>query len=410
MTSINPRIRPAHPRRRALLAAAALGATALVLPATIPPEAAATESTLHAAAQVRGRYFGTAISPGRLTDPAYGPIAEREFGMVTPEWDMKADHLQPRQGEFDFAAADRAVEWAQRTGKRVRGSALVWHSQQPGWMQSLRGPALRAAVREHIIAVTTHYRGQIYAWDVVNEAWADGARGVRRDSNLQLTGNDWVEVAFQTARSVDPGARLCYNDYWIEDWPQAKTQAVYGMVRDFKTRGVPIDCVGFQAHFDPLHPVPTSFRHTLQQFAALGVDVQLTELDIAQAPPAGYAQVVEACLTVPRCTGISVSQIRDSDSWRASQTPLLFDRNGTPKPAYLATLSALGGALDDGYGPSPTPTAPSPSSPAPSPSSPVPSPPSSGAPVPASSTPSPGTPLQAPSAPAVQPSAPEPLD
>ncbi|MGW1603963.1 non-reducing end alpha-L-arabinofuranosidase family hydrolase, partial [Streptomyces eurythermus] len=132
------------------------------------------------------------------------------------------------------------------------------------------------------------------------------------------------------------------NDYNIENWSDAKTQAVYRMVRDFKSRGVPIDCVGFQSHFGTSGP-PSSFQNTLANFAALGVDVQITELDIAQAPATAYANTVKACKNVARCTGITVWGIRDSDSWRSGENPLLFDGAGNKKAAYGAVLSALGG-------------------------------------------------------------------
>ena len=118
---------------------------------------------------------------------------------------------------------------------------------------------------------------------MVNEAFADGSSGARRDSNLQRTGNDWIEAAFRAARAADPGAKLCYNDYNTDNWTAAKTQAVYRMVQDFKNRGVPIDCVGLQSHFTGGSSYPSNYRTTLSSFAALGVDVQITELDITNA-------------------------------------------------------------------------------------------------------------------------------
>ena len=199
----------------------------------------------------------------------------------------------------------------------------------------------------HVTQVATHYKGKIYAWDVVNEAFADGGSGARRDSNLQRTGNDWIEAAFRAARAADPGAKLCYNDY-NTDGQNAKSNAVYAMVQDFKARGVPIDCVGFQSHFNSASPrCPSDYQANLQRFADLGVDVQITELDIEGSGTAqadSYARVVQACLAVTRCTGITVWGIRDTDSWRASGTPLLFDGSGNKKAAYTSTLNALNAA------------------------------------------------------------------
>jgi endo-1,4-beta-xylanase len=222
----------------------------------------------------------------------------------------------------------------------------------------------------HITNVATHYKGKIYAWDVVNEAFADGGGGGRRDSNLQRTGNDWIEVAFRTARAADPGAKLCYNDY-NTDGQNAKSNAVYAMVQDFKSRGVPIDCVGFQSHFNSASPVPGDYQANLQRFANLGVDVQITELDIEGSGTTqanNFGTVVSACMAVTRCTGITVWGIRDTDSWRASGTPLLFDGNGNKKASYTSTLNAL----NSGSGTGSTPPVSTPASPPSSPSSPPP--------------------------------------
>ncbi|MGW5763803.1 endo-1,4-beta-xylanase [Streptomyces tendae] len=329
-------------KARGLLLALVVGvlgtATALVA-----PPAHAAESTLGAAAAQSGRYFGTAIASGKLGDSAYTSIAAREFNMVTAENEMKIDATEPQRGQFNFSAADRVYNWAVQNGKQVRGHTLAWHSQQPGWMQSLSGSALRQAMIDHINGVMAHYKGKIVQWDVVNEAFADGSSGARRDSNLQRTGNDWIEVAFRTARAADPSAKLCYNDYNVENWTWAKTQAMYNMVRDFKSRGVPIDCVGFQSHFNSGSPYDSNFRTTLQNFAALGVDVAITELDIQGAPASTYAAVTNDCLAVSRCLGITVWGVRDSDSWRSEQTPLLFNNNGSKKAAYTAVLDTLNG-------------------------------------------------------------------
>ncbi|MEU4402033.1 endo-1,4-beta-xylanase [Micromonospora orduensis] len=334
-------IRPrAGSRARTAAVLAAAGLLAVTAAAFLPGTASAG-TTLGASAAEKGRYFGTAVAASRLSDSTYTTILNREFNMVTPENEMKIDATEPQQGRFSYGSAEQIVNHARSRGMQVRGHTLAWHSQQPGWMQSMSGSALRQAMLNHVTQVATHFRGQIYAWDVVNEAFADGSSGARRDSNLQRTGNDWIEAAFRAARAADPGAKLCYNDYNTDNWTHAKTQAVYSMVRDFKSRGVPIDCVGFQSHFNNDSPYVSNYRTTLSSFAALGVDVQVTELDIQGAPAATYRSVVEDCLAVARCNGITVWGIRDSDSWRASQTPLLFTSSGAKKAAYDAVLAAL---------------------------------------------------------------------
>ncbi|MFF3902419.1 endo-1,4-beta-xylanase [[Kitasatospora] papulosa] len=337
---------PKAPIRRKihdLLLALLVGSLGVVAALVVPPSAHAAESTLGAAAKQSGRYFGTAIASGKLGDSAYTTIAGREFNMVTAENEMKIDATEPQRGQFNFSSADRVYNWAVQNGKQVRGHTLAWHSQQPGWMQNLSGSALRQAMTDHINGVMAHYKGKIVQWDVVNEAFADGSSGARRDSNLQQSGNDWIEVAFRAARAADPAAKLCYNDYNVENWTWAKTQAMYSMVRDFKQRGVPIDCVGFQAHFNSGSPYNSNFRTTLQNFAALGVDVAVTELDIQGASASTYANVTNDCLAVPRCLGITVWGVRDTDSWRSQDTPLLFNGDGSKKAAYTTVLAALNG-------------------------------------------------------------------
>ncbi|WP_246636866.1 endo-1,4-beta-xylanase [Actinoplanes hulinensis] len=319
---------------------------------TVMPSADAAESTLGAAAAQSGRYFGTAIAAGRLSNSTYTTIAGREFNMVTAENEMKPDATQPQRGQFSFSSGDQIYNWATQRGMKVRGHTLAWHAQQPGWMQSLSGSTLRQAMIDHINGVMAHYKGKLAAWDVVNEAFNED--GSRRQSNLQGTGNDWIEVAFRTARNADPSVKLCYNDYNIENWSYGKTQGVYNMIRDFKSRGVPIDCVGLQTHFTGGSSLPGNFQTTLSSFAALGVDVTLTEVDVTNASTSQYAGLTQACLNVPRCIGITVWGVRDSDSWRASENPLLFDGNGNKKAAYTSVLNALNGA-----GPNPSSPAPS---------------------------------------------------
>ncbi|MFD9484946.1 non-reducing end alpha-L-arabinofuranosidase family hydrolase [Streptomyces sp. NPDC059991] len=327
-------------RRRTLtigLSAAAVVAGVVTL---LPSSAGA--ASLGTQAAPSGRYFGTAVAAGRLGDSTYAAISDREFNMITPENEMKWDAIEPSRGNFNFGPADQIVSHAMAHGQRMRGHTTVWHSQLPSWVSSIRDAnTLRSVMNNHITTEMTHYKGKIYAWDVVNEAFADGGSGQHRSSVFQnVLGNGFIEEAFRTARTADSSAKLCYNDYNIENWSDAKTQGVYSMVKDFKSRGVPIDCVGFQSHFGTGGP-PSSFQTTLSKFAALGVDVQITELDIAQASSTNYANAVGACLSVARCTGITVWGIRDSDSWRSGESPLLFDKNGNPKAAYTAVMNAL---------------------------------------------------------------------
>ncbi|MFE9899278.1 endo-1,4-beta-xylanase [Streptomyces achromogenes] len=332
------------PRRTAGAVTTALLAATMVT--ALSHSATAAEDTLGSAAAAKGRYFGTAVAANHLGESAYAGTLDREFNAVTPENEMKWDATEPTRNTFTFGAADQIAAHAQSQGMKLRGHTLVWHSQLPSWVSGLGASDLRTAMNNHITQVMQHYKGKIYAWDVVNEAFQDGISGARRSSPFQdKLGNGFIEEAFRTARAADPDAKLCYNDY-NTDGVNAKSNAVYAMVKDFKARGVPIDCVGFQSHFNSASPVPSDYQANLQRFADLGVDVQITELDIegsGTAQAGNYANVVKACLAVTRCTGITVWGITDKYSWRSSGTPLLFDSNYAAKPAYTAVLTTLGG-------------------------------------------------------------------
>src|SRR5689334_13154026 len=214
-------------RSVALVPIIATVATAVIGATLIAPPAANAATTLGAAAQQSGRYFGTAVAAGRLGDSTYVGILNREFDMVTAENEMKMDATEPNQNQFSYSNGDRIVNHARNQGKRVRGHALAWHSQQPGWMQGMEGRSLRSAMLNHVTQVATYYKGKISAWEVVNEAFADGSSGARRESNPRRSGNDWIEAASRAARAGDPGATLCYNAYPADGWSEANAQGVF---------------------------------------------------------------------------------------------------------------------------------------------------------------------------------------
>jgi endo-1,4-beta-xylanase len=329
---------------------------------------ASAATTLGSAAAAKGRVFGAAVEANLLGTTPYTTVFDREFTGTTPGNEMKWQTTEPSQGSFNFAPADAIVAHAQAHNMKIRGHTLVWYSQLASWVNNITSSsALLAAMNNHITTEMTHYKGEIWYWDVVNEAFNDD--GTRRSDVFQnVIGNSYIEDAFRTARAADPNAKLCYNDYNIEDMNSAKSQAVYAMVADFKNRGVPIDCVGFQSHLI-VGQVPADFQATLQKFTNLGIDVQITELDVRMPTPAtsanlqqqasDYSAVVSACLAVSRCNDITVWGVGDPDSWIPSTFPgqgaaLLFDDNYNPKPAYNAVLQALGA----GTGVTPTPTTP----------------------------------------------------
>ncbi|GCE49912.1 endo-1,4-beta-xylanase [Thermosporothrix hazakensis] len=307
------------------------------------------EPSLGAAAKFR--LFGAAVSVNHLSEPPYTHILNSQFTSITPEVEMKWDATEPAPGSFSFDAADTLVRYAHSHHMRVRGHTLVWHTALPSWVNE--SADLLQAMRNHIIGVMQHYTGHISYWDVVNEAFdEDGSR--RKSIFQERIGDLHIEEAFRVARATDPYTRLCYNDYGIEGI-NAKSDAVYDLVRDFKRRGIPLDCVGFQCHL-LLGTVPPDMQTNLQRFADLGVEIHITELDIRMPVPAStaelqqqaedYRKVIQACLAIPHCTSITTWGITDKYSWVPGTFPgygaaLLFDENYKKKPAYHAVLQAL---------------------------------------------------------------------
>jgi endo-1,4-beta-xylanase len=354
----------------ATTALVAVAGAALVGGALTPAQAAEpTFEPWRDAADDHGITVGFALSPGHLSDPGYRAIAEREFSLVVAENAMKWDATEPTRGSFSFGQADQVAAFATANDADLYGHTLVWHSQLPGWVESLTAPAdLRDAMYDHIDAVAGRYAGDVVAWDVVNELWNDD--GTRRPSVFQrVLGDGYVADALRRARQADPTAKLCLNDY-NTDGVNAKSTAMYDLVVSLKAQGVPIDCVGFQSHLI-VGQVPSTYRQNLQRFADLGVDVRITELDIRTTVPASasalaqqardYRTVVEACLAVARCDGVTVWGIDDGHSWvpgvfSGQGAALPWDAQYQAKPAYTAVAEALGAAVEGSPSPDPTPT------------------------------------------------------
>jgi endo-1,4-beta-xylanase len=319
---------------------------------------ASAASTIGSAAAAKGRTFGAAVSASLLGGPQYSNLLSTQFTGLTPGNEMKWQTIEPSRGSFNFGPADEIVSYAQSHNMKVRGHVLVWYIQLAGWVSSISsGSDLLQAMKGHIAEEAGHYKGKVVSWDVVNEAFNDD--GLPRSSIFQqMIGDSYIEQAFNATHAADPNALLCYNDYNIEGI-NTKSDAVYNMVKDFKSRGIPIGCVGFQSHFI-VGQIPSSFQANLQRFAALGVTVQLTELDIRMPTPASsenlqqqakdYTSVIQACLAVSLCNNITVWGVYDGDSWIPPVFPgygaaLLFDTNYQPKPAYNSTLQAFDLAL-----------------------------------------------------------------
>jgi len=345
------------------------GVLGLVLLGPAPHASASATLGQHAAA--RGKFFGSAVDNSQLSnDPAYAALLGSEFNQVTPENAMKWDATEPQRGQFSFTRGDQIVTFAAQHNQSVRGHTLVWHSQLPGWLTggNFTNDELNQILQNHVTTVAGHYTGQVQMWDVVNEPFNED--GTMRSSIwLQRLGPGYIANAFRWARQADPNAKLYLNDYNIEGI-NAKSDAMYNLVRSLKQQGVPIDGVGIQGHLAIQYGYPSSLQQNIQRFADLGVDVAITELDIRMLMPRDttkdntqatyYSNVTRACLAVSRCVGITVWGFTDKYSWVPGVFPnegaaCLYDANLQPKPAYLAVHDALGGTPSD----TTPPTAPS---------------------------------------------------
>jgi len=307
-----------------------------------------------------GFRIGVAANTLRFNDEAY-INATKKFNYMVAENGCKLSGIQPQKGVFTFDDCDAHLAKAEELGMDFRGHCLIWHSWQPQWFQDITDPEeMEKTIVNHVTTVLNHYKGKIDTWDIVNEAIDDESTGENgtwdmRDTFLYRALPNFVDVAFKTAREVDPSVKLFYNDYDIEGddiRKGMKTNAVYNFVKDLVDRGIPIDGVGLQYH---LHTDKTvqydNVMKTMRRFNELGLEVQITEMDVNSVEGKTeesfalqaklYGEGLKACLDSENCTGFLIWGVGDSDSWRKEGYPLAFNSDYTPKPAYYALVNTL---------------------------------------------------------------------
>jgi endo-1,4-beta-xylanase len=312
------------------------------------------------------RRIGTALMSARLSNGTTRAFVAREFDSLSPENEMKWEAIEPSPGHFSFEAGDQLVAFAGDNGIRMRGHTLVWHSQLAYWVKGLKADALRAAMARHIQSVVGHYKGKIAQWDVVNEAIADGPSGqLRPDSPFAVLGPTFIDEAFRLAHAADPDAQLIYNDYEIEGGDTPKGEAAYALCKRLKEAGVPITGVGFQMHVDPRQwPSADAIRRNMERYAALGLAIEITEMDVAVGELPGDINeklkgqrtithdIVAACVAVDKCSGMTFWGVTDADSWlnsaqwgklrgKGPHYPLPFNTDMQPKPMAAGIIDAL---------------------------------------------------------------------
>jgi endo-1,4-beta-xylanase len=340
---------------------------------TLPP--------LRALADRAGVRFGSAVMVRDMrADPRYSPLLAREFNSVTPFVEMKWGTIHPERDRYDFSQADELVAFAGAHHMRVRGHALVYGQvvdpPNPAYLAQTTEPAaLRALMASHIQTVMKRYSGRVDVWDVVNEplAWKGGteqAEGLAEHVFSRTLGPGYIAEALRIAREADPSSQLFVNEFGTLE-PGPRQERCFRLVQRLRQEGAPLDAVGFQGHVVPLFggPGPTraQIETTLRRFAALGVAVEITELNVFTRTPRhvltlglsydetvelqrqsdAYQNAVEACLAVPACQGVTVWTFTDrypttiEAKTHLEDIPLLFDDEYRPKPAAFAVREAL---------------------------------------------------------------------
>ena len=303
-------------------------------------------------------------------------LIQDHFNSIVAENCMKSMHLQPTEGVFFFDEADKFIAFGEANNMHIVGHTLIWHSQAPDWLftdengEDVSREVMIERMRSHIHTVVGRYKGRVDGWDVVNEAVLDDGSW-RNTKFYEIIGEEYIKLAFQFAHEADPDAELYYNDYAMSQ--EGKRNSVVEMVKKLQEEGIKIDGIGMQGHMGMDYPDISEFEKSIEAFAALGVKVMITEMDITLLPfPAGetaevsltaeyqekmnpYAEglpeEVEAAFNKrysdffglflkhqDKISRVTLWGLTDNDTWRndwpipgRTDYPLLFDRNYEPK-------------------------------------------------------------------------------
>jgi endo-1,4-beta-xylanase len=331
---------------------------------------------------------GAALNAAEFTetDTRDAALVKAQFNAITPENALKWASIHPQPGRYDFDLPDKYVAFGESNHMFIVGHTLVWHQQTPKWVfedakgKPLDRKRLLKRLRQHIQTVVGRYKGRVNSWDVVNEALNDDGT-LRQTPWLKIIGPDYIAKAFQYAHQADPQAQLQYNDYSLEN--EAKRRGALDLLGKLKAQGVPISGVGMQGHYKMDWPSADQVDATITAFANLGLKVMITELDVDVLPPATRQQGADISERAelqpqlnPYANGLpeAVQQrlaqryaglfevflkhrgalmrvtfwgVTDASSWLNNwpvrgrvNYPLLFDRDGHPKPAFDAVIEA----------------------------------------------------------------------
>lgn len=311
--------------------------------------------------------IGGAVSGERIrhTDSA---LVVRHFSSITCDNAMKPLHVHPQQDVWEFEKADWLVGFARNNNLSVRGHTLIWHQTTPDWFftdgdTAASSVLLKERMRNHISTLVGRYRDDVFCWDVVNEGIdVKKDKGYRCSKWYEILGEDYMDYAFRFAREAAPQADLYYNDYNLCD--SDKRDTAYEIIRRMQERGVPIDGIGFQAHWKIGHPTEDEIRAAFDKFISLGLKIQVTELDVSiyrddkeDMKPFTSELEAQQAAYYKMCFGlfeeykehidcVSFWGIADNHTWLNNfpvegrkNYPLLFGENHQPKQAYYEVIA-----------------------------------------------------------------------
>jgi endo-1,4-beta-xylanase len=320
---------------------------------------------------------GAAVTPLEITG-VHADLLKKHFNSITSGNDFKWDATEPAEGTFRFTNADAQVSFAQANNIMVRGHTLLWHNQIPAWVftdpvtggvmqpSDANRALLTQRLQNHIRGVAGHFAGKLYAWDVVNEVIDESQPDcLRRSTWYNIIGPQYLDIAFQTARDVDPNAKLFINEF--NSTFGAKRTCYFNVVRDLKERGVPVDGVGHQMHNNFEFPPAQGFIDTVNMFDTLGVLQHVTEMDVniysgsANTSIANYDEIpLDRHVSVAyhyrdyfeafkklrdKIQSVTLWGLADDNTWITTSgrvnAPLLFDDQLKHKLAYVAVMNPL---------------------------------------------------------------------
>jgi endo-1,4-beta-xylanase len=326
-------------------------------------------------------YFliGAAVTPRQLQGEDSALIVNH-FNSITAENAMKMGPLHPTEKEYYWKDADAIADFAKKHRLKMRGHTLLWHAQAPAWMfkdadgKDVSKEVLSQRLKEHITTVVNRYKDRVYGWDVVNEAIDDNDTVFYRKTQwLRIFGNEeFIAKAFEYAHAADPKAVLFYNDYNTEN--PKKREKIFQMVKKLKESGVPIHGVGLQGHWSINNPSREELEKSIQMFSSLGLQVQVTELDVSVYAGRQGGQLIQGQrrdtttgftpeMEEPqrekykmifdvfrqnkgKLTGVTFWNLSDRYTWLDGRGrknyPLLFDMNRQPKKAYWDVVEFAG--------------------------------------------------------------------